>query len=223
MEAGELPEAIAPDVELSTKRVEDIYKSIIRAQERNPGVEFKLVNYGSDAPMPGRCGHKNKTTGRYCMGHPMHGKQLCRVHHGKSQGHPVVNAIYSKHQTGTLVKRIEDMQNDPSVMNAKASLAVVVALLESYILALGRSEEIANEDGIEFIPELKTIAEISKIVNQVSQVIERVEKKEASHGISPEQLREYQRILGERIKVFCSECPKFDRLATSLSEAPVPN
>ena len=96
---------------------------------------------GMKAPDGKRCIAKSHTTGERCRQWAMNGMKVCRFHGAGSKrrpggrgtpqkpgGHPVTTGLYSSRLSTTLLDRIKEYDNDPTILTARRHLCLIVAL-----------------------------------------------------------------------------------------------
>lgn len=135
----------------------------------------------------------------------------CKLHGGSS---PIKHGLYSKqlaHSTD-IQQRIEQLKNDPELVNIASHLAAVVACLEKVIEQLTSDHKDYE----------KTVDTLSLVVDRIAKIKEREHKIQVGYYYSPEQVKEWADLLGGVIKKTCSDCPRLLGMAKAIKALRVP-
>ena len=87
-----------------------------------------------------QCTAKAKRTGKRCRANAIRGKDKCRVHGGMT---PVKHGFYSKYKSQRCTTRIEELLEDPDLLDMRRPIAVLEALTSQLLEKLEKSEDLA--------------------------------------------------------------------------------
>ena len=170
---------------------------------------------GSEKPLEGRCGCKLRKSDppRYCKQFPMKGMKVCEMH-GAKGGAPIVTGLHSKRlaQLPEVRDRVEELRNDPRLLDGREQLALVLTILEGVVAGLN-PKDIVDGDMLRLI---------STTVAQTQKTIESIHKIQAGYYLSPEKVQVVIEMLAARIQRQCRDCPKLPQLAADIQSVPMP-
>ena len=130
---------------------------------------MKKPRYRSD----NQCVAMAKSTGKRCQRAPKDGFTVCRVHGAQPVGPDSTSfkhGAYSKHMKRFLGDLVEEIRNDPELMNLDDRVAEMSALRF-------KCQELLEERGIP--ADLNTVKILTDLLEKESRVIERKAKVEA--------------------------------------------
>lgn len=107
------------------------------------------------------CGAKTRS-GQPCHARPVRGTQRCRMHGGGSPGRPLLHGRYSLAHHDALAEKVDHFLSDPRPGELIDELALMRALLQSYLERF--TGEIEAED----------IGRVFGMVEAISRLVERV-------------------------------------------------
>ena len=134
----------------------------------------------------------------------------CWLHNGA----PIktgLHSIYTKHDK-EIAERVDELRQDPNLMDGKGHLAMVVALCERAVAGM-------NKEGLK---DLDNARVVSTILGQVQKIIESIHKIEAGYYYSPEKLKIIMDMIGNTMNSYCRDCTKLQEVAVRLKELPMP-
>jgi len=155
--------------------------------------------------MAKRCTAKAKRTGEQCKAYAIQGKDKCRVHGGLT---PVKHGLYSKYTKHKLADKVNQLANDPELLDLRQQIAFKQALILDNLQYLQKQLE------------PKDLDVLAGLSDKVSKDIERLNKIE--HGQKYVlQVEEVQAVINQIVLIIQQEVADTDtvhRLSGRLQE-----
>jgi len=114
-----------------------------------------------------KCKAKSKISGKQCKSWAMRGKDVCRIHGGKT---PIKHGLYSKYAKNEkgIISRMEELKEDKRIYDISYNIAQMHAMLEQVLVKANESESLSEKD----------LQGLSILNVEISKMIERKEKIE---------------------------------------------
>jgi hypothetical protein len=91
---------------------------------------------GSEEVM--QCTAKSKRSQKQCRNHALKGKDTCRMHAGR----PIKHGLYSKYKGKLVADRVEELMDDPELLDMRRPIAVLEALTQRLLETLEPSDQV---------------------------------------------------------------------------------